>query len=323
MKLKLLALAALTVVTANSFAIDIADRNELRALEQRVDELSKSHSGVLAKQAEVSQSLNQTTQPAQRSLTPDWVLNIPESEKAILALGIGQSMNEQLAYDKARMYAERRLVEITNSEIESLTKSYVLEHDESLTETTEMVVQKTANGRLVGTKRLNTHTEYDGRRYKVYMLVALPLDENNPLRKDREAQQAKREAEIHQQRAFEELQRQTKERKERELAEQQRRENQLKRSIPGPVSPSIPAEQTLGPGEKIMVPEQSTVNVTPEPPNGVVITPITGGPAAPVSNLTPTQKQSIGADITDPVVREKIAQALEKPNAVYLKDTIR
>ena len=146
MKLKLLALAALTVVTANSFAIDIADRNELRALEQRVNELSKSQSDVLAKQAEVRESLNQTVQPAQRSLTPDWVLNVPESDKAIFALGIAQSTNEQLAYDKARMYAERRLIEITNSEIESLTKSYVLERDESLTETTEMVVQKTANG---------------------------------------------------------------------------------------------------------------------------------------------------------------------------------
>jgi hypothetical protein len=116
------------------------------------------------------------------------------------------------------------------------------------------------------------------------MLVALPLDENNPLRKEREARQAKREAEIRQQRAFEELQRQTQERRERELAEQQRRENQLKQSAPLPVSPSVPASQTLSPGEKIVVPEQSQVQATPEPMNGAKVVPVVPGtPLAPLA----------------------------------------
>lgn len=287
MKLKLATLAALTAISINATAQTTPAQPASES-----NQFYDKHQALLEQNAKLAQELARRDAEAKANTTgaPSWVLRLPEAPDAIFAVGVANSMNEQLAYDKARLYAERRLVEIANSEIESLTKSYALERDESLNETTEMVVKKTANGQLIGTKRVDTHAEYDGRRYKVYMLVALPLDENNPLRKEREARQAKREAEIRQQRAFEELQRQTQERRERELAEQQRRENQLKQSAPLPVGPSIPAEQTLGPGEKILVPEQSAVKVTPEPMNGAVITPIV--PGTPLKPLEEESKSS-------------------------------
>ena len=284
MKLKLVTLAALTAVS-----VTVSAQTNPANPPSETNEFYLKHQALIEQNTKLAQQLAQRDAEAKANTTgaPSWVLRLPESPDSIFAVGVATSMNEQLAYDKARLYAERRLVEIANSEIESLTKSYALERDESLNETTEMVVKKTANGQLIGTKRVDTHAEYDGRRYKVYMLVALPLDENNPLRKEREARQAKREAEIRQQRAFEELQRQTQERRERELAEQQRRENQLKQSAPLPVSPSVPAAQSLSPGEKIVVPEQSQVKATPEPMNGAKVVPVVPG-----TPLKPLEEES-------------------------------
>lgn len=287
MKLKLVTLAALTAFSINAVAEDSPAQPA-----SETNQFYAKYQALLDHNVKLSQELARRDAEAKANTTgaPSWVLRLPEAPDAIFAVGVANSMNEQLAYDKARLYAERRLVEIANSEIESMTKSYALERDESLNESTEIVVQKTANGQLIGTKRVDTHAEYDGRRYKVYMLVSLPLDENNPLRKERKARQAKREAEIRQQRAHEELRRQTEERRQRELAEQERRENQLKQSAPLPVTPSVPAAQSLAPGEKVVVPEQSIVKVTPEPMNGAVITPIV--PGTPLKPLEQKPKSS-------------------------------
>lgn len=287
MKLKLVTLAALTAFSINANAED----NPTQPASES-NQFYARHQALLEQNAKLGQELARRDAEAKANTTgaPSWALRLPEAPDAIFAVGIANSMNEQLAYDKARLYAERRLVEIANSEIESMTKSYALERDESLNESTEIVVQKTANGQLIGTKRLDTYAQYDGRRYKVYMLVSLPLDENNPLRKDREARQAKREAEIRQQRAHEELRRQTEERRQREIAEQERRENRLKQAAPLPTSPSVPAAQSLAPGETLVVPEQSVVKVTPEPMNGAVITPVV--PGTPLKPLEQEPKSS-------------------------------
>ena len=257
---------------------------------------------------------------------PSWVLELPRAENMIFGVGIGVSFNEQMALDKARLNAERKIIQSYNSEVESLTKSYVSERDDSVTENTEVVTQKISKGNLAGVQRLNTHAEMSGNKYKFYVLMALPLGDSNPIVKLRQQQDQKREAEIREKQTWDELQRQSQARQERLKQQEQAREQQIRNLAPQVLPPvpksDVPIEQSLSPGEKILVPEPSAVTVTPEPMNGAVVTPIPNNVVIPANTLTEEQKKAISTNISDPEVRNKVAGTLEKPNAVYYKTTI-
>ena len=275
MKFKLLALAALTVASANSFAIDIADNNDLKTLEQRVDALSASHSNALAREAERTQ-----TKIAVLPAKPDWVLNVPESDQAIFAVGVGISNNEQRSVDKAILSAERRLIEVVNSEVETATRSTGIETGDDFQETFESITRKNAYGLLVGTVRVKAFQQIDGNKYRTYVLMSLPMDENNPIRKQREARQMKADAEIRNRMAVDSLDRQLKERQQRDREEAERRQQNIRplgtekvvvpqitvspTAVPAPSNPLssiIPIEQSLTPGEKLVT---DGSNVAPE-----------------------------------------------------------
>lgn len=264
--------------------------------------------------------------PAPAYNVPSWVLELPRAHNMIFGVGIGLSSNEQMAFDKARLNAERKIIQTYNSEVESLTKIYTSERDDTVTENTEIATQKISKGNLAGAQRLNTHAELVGNKYKFYVLMALPLGDTNPILKLREQQNQKREAEIREKQTWDELQRQSQAKQERLKKQEQEREQQIKSLAPQVLPPipksDIPAAQSLSPGEKIVVPEQSSVKVTPEPMNGAVITPIPDGVPIPAQSLTEEQKRAISGNISDPKIKEKVAATLEKPNAVYIKTTI-
>ena len=303
MKLKLLALAALTAVTTTSFAIDIADRNDLIALEKRVDALSASHSSVLAKQAEREEA---ASQPAPRPTTPDWVLNVPESDRAIFAVGIGVSNNVQRSIDKAVLNAERRLIEVMNSEIETATRSTSIETGDDVQETYESLTRKNAYGQLIGTQRVKTYQVIDGNKYRTYVMMGLPMDENNPIRKQREARQVKLDAETRNRLSYDSLDKQLKERQERDRQEAERRQQNIRPLTPAPLRSEVPAEQSLAPGEVILrpIPDNTVKEVS-------------------VIDMSTQQKQELVNKVEDENVKQRIAGALEKPNAVVLSTTIR
>jgi hypothetical protein len=149
----------------------------------------------------------------------------------IFSVGTATSTDEQMAYDKARMSAERKLVELMSSDIRTQTKSYKVDTGEAVSERFEQTIQKTANGEVIGAQRVDAQATFDGRQYKVYVLLRYPLSENNVLRREREQARAKKETELRANRAQQDLDITM----NRQRQEQQIDDAQLKRSI-GPVT---------------------------------------------------------------------------------------
>ncbi len=329
MKFKLLALAALTAVSTNSFAIEIADNNDLKALAKRVDELSVSHTEALVREADRIQISAPTVAPK-----PEWVLNVPESDQAIFAVGVGVSNNEQRSVDKAILNAERRLIEVVNSEIETATRSTSVETGDDVQETFESITRKNAYGQLIGTMRVKAFQQLDGNKYRTYVLMALPMDENNPIRKQREARQMKADAETRNRMVVDSLDKQLKERQQRDREEAERRQQNIRplatknvetQVSVKPLSPVTPLQstvdpvQSLAPGEEI-IPDNAIVT-----PYGAVIQPIPDSAATEVSaiDMSIERKQTLIDKVSDVDIKQRIAQALAKPNAVVLSTTIR
>ena len=115
---------------------------------------------------------------------PEWFVRLPEDTADMMfAAGTATSVDEQMAYNKARMFAEQKLVETMTARVRTLTKSYRADSGDALNERFEQTIQKTASGELIGAQRVDSRVTHDGRTYKVYVLIRYPLGENNVLRK--------------------------------------------------------------------------------------------------------------------------------------------
>ena len=158
---------------------------------------------------------------------PDWFVRMPEDTADMMfAAGTATSVDEQMAYSKARMFAEQKLVETMTAKIRSSTKSYRADSGDTLNERFEQTIQKTASGELIGAQRVDSRATHDGRVYKVYVLIRYPLGENNILRKERDQAQARKESELRAARAHQDLERTHADQAvQQERADQQLREN--------------------------------------------------------------------------------------------------
>jgi len=128
---------------------------------------------------------------------PSWFTNLPpDTADMMFAAGVATSTDEQMAYDKARMTAERKLVETMYSRVQTQTKSYRADRGEAMIENFEQVTRKNARGELSGAQRVDSRATFDGRVYKAYVLVRLPLGTNNVLQTRRDQARLQREADI-------------------------------------------------------------------------------------------------------------------------------
>jgi hypothetical protein len=111
----------------------------------------------------------------------------------------------QMALDKARLQAERKLVEMNGSKISSLTKSNRTDSGDTMVESTTVTIQKNANGELIGAQRVDSQVTFDGQKYRAFVLLRLPLADNNILRKEKVNVQVRKEAALSGARAQQEL----------------------------------------------------------------------------------------------------------------------
>jgi hypothetical protein len=174
---------------------------------------------------------------------PGWFTRLPEdTPDMIFSAAVGSSVDEQMAYDKARIQAERKLVEMMSSRVRSNVKSYRNDRGDNMQESTEIVVNKTADGELIGAQRVDSQATFDGRVYRVYVLLRYPLAQNNSLRKEREGAQSKRESDLRAARAQQDLERETqRQRTEAEAADRRLKEEIGPRSD-APVPAATPAQ---------------------------------------------------------------------------------
>lgn len=175
------------------------------------------------------------TQPAG---APSWFTRLPEdTPDMIFSAAVGVSTDEQMAYDKARIQAERKLVELMSARVRSNIKSYRNDRGDSMLESTEITVNKTADGELIGAQRVDSQATFDGRSYRAYVLLRYPLAQNNTLRQDRDRVQAKREVDLRAARAQQDLERET----QRQRTEAEAADRKLKEEIgPRPESAVTP-----------------------------------------------------------------------------------
>ena len=128
---------------------------------------------------------------------PAWFVNLPEDTADMMfAAGTATSTDEQMAYDKARMSAERKLVENMYSRVQTQTKSFRADRGDAMIENFRQITRKNARGELSGAQRVDSRATHDGRVYKVYVLVRLPLGANNVMQTRRDQARVQREADI-------------------------------------------------------------------------------------------------------------------------------
>lgn len=126
---------------------------------------------------------------------PEWYLKLPQNtEEMVFAAGTATSSDEQMAFDKARMFAEQKLVELMSSKVQTQTLSNRVAVGDAVSNRFETMIKKSASGELIGAERVDAQSSYDGRVYKVYVLVRLALGEANTLIRERNAQQALKES---------------------------------------------------------------------------------------------------------------------------------
>jgi len=194
-----------------------------------------------APQIAVAQAPHPYALPAAQPRTvvqaPAWFVKLPEDTVDMMfAAGTATSVDEQMAYSKARMFAEQKLVEQMTASVRSLVKSHRTDTGDALIERFESTVQKSANGELIGAQRVDSQVTHDGRVYKVYVLIRYPLGENNILRKEREAVRARKESELRAARAHQDLERNA----QREQEAQERADQRLREEIgPKPDTTSV------------------------------------------------------------------------------------
>ena len=169
---------------------------------------------------------------------PEWFVRLPEdAENMMFAAGTATSTDEQMAYDKARLHAERKLVEAAYSRIATQTNSYRSDNSGALTERFQQVTRKNARGELIGAQRVDSQVTHDGQTYKVYVLLRLPLGAANTLQHQRTQTQVTREAEIRGQVAERDMDAQdAQEQRQRESAETQLRQRLTPAPAPAPGS---------------------------------------------------------------------------------------
>ena len=102
---------------------------------------------------------------------PEWFVRLPEdTAEMTFAAGTAVSTDEQMAYDKARMAAERKLVEQMYARITTQTNNFRSDRGQALVENFQQVTRKNANGELSGAQRVDSQATHDGQYYKVYVL---------------------------------------------------------------------------------------------------------------------------------------------------------
>jgi hypothetical protein len=128
---------------------------------------------------------------------PEWFVRLPEDTlEMTFAAGTAVSTDEQMAYDKARMAAERKLVEQMYARITTQTNNFRSDRGSALVENFQQVTRKNANGELSGAQRVDSQATHDGQYYKVYVLLRLPIGAANTIQARRDQTRLTRELEI-------------------------------------------------------------------------------------------------------------------------------
>lgn len=222
---------------------------------------------------------------------PSWFVNLPEDTADMtFAVGTATSSDEQMAYDKARMSAERKLVEQMYARITTQTNSYRSDRGQAMVENFQQITRKNARGELSGAQRVDSQVTHDGHNYKVYVLLRLPFGQANAMQTRRDQARMQREGDIRSRAAEQDMDR-------NEAADAQRERD---------------ADRAL---ERSLTPQSRVEPVTIDPPK----------PAVSGTSAVTTKEGRVVEllDVDNKEYKQRREEALAKPNAVIGQTTVR
>ena len=111
--------------------------------------------------------------------TPDWCLNLPESNIALYKCGVGESKNLNMARNRANLDAKRGLADQIDSEISSRMEDFLeasgTGDNEEIKQRSEIVTKNvTVAAQMTGYKEVFSETQSIGSRFIHYVLIGYP-----------------------------------------------------------------------------------------------------------------------------------------------------
>ena len=116
--------------------------------------------------------------------TPDWCLNLPESNIALYRCGVGESINLNMARNRATLDAKRALADQIDSEISSRMEDFLeasgTGDDEKIQQRSQVVTKNvTIAAQLSGYKEVFSESQSVGTKFIHYVLIGYPVGKAN------------------------------------------------------------------------------------------------------------------------------------------------
>ena len=112
--------------------------------------------------------------------TPDWCLNLPQSNLAIYRCGIGESNNLNMARNRATLDAKRALADQIDREISSRMEDFLQSSgtgaNEQIRQRSEVITKNvTVAAKLTGYKEVYSESQSVGTQFIHYVLIGYPI----------------------------------------------------------------------------------------------------------------------------------------------------
>jgi hypothetical protein len=137
---------------------------------------------------------------------PKWMSELPKSTSAVYANGTGVSGDWNAAISYAKNNAYRSICMAAGGEVDSRTKTYTQDTSTVTSTTNETAtISKCRNVDITGVEVQDRKIVQEGGRYRVYMLVALPIGEANAIQTRKDRLSAEKNAAANSDRMFREI----------------------------------------------------------------------------------------------------------------------
>ena len=115
---------------------------------------------------------------------PDWCTELPSSDFALYACGIGDSGNLTMARNRATLDAKRQLADSIDSQISSRMDDFLdsigTGDNEQIRQQSEIVTKNvTIEAQLTGYKQTKSETQNVGTKFQHYVLIEYPIGQAN------------------------------------------------------------------------------------------------------------------------------------------------
>jgi len=154
---------------------------------------------------------------------PEWMLILPDDDKAFYSAGTAVSRDMQLAIDKANLAAKRNLADRIGGELSSQIKEFIIESGDMYNnDLVTLDVERTTKNvmariNVAGYVPVKMEVYPLGTMYRVYALIAYPIGAHNDILIEQIRRNRALYAHVRSSVAFKELEIETNEKRERDL----------------------------------------------------------------------------------------------------------